>query len=125
MRTPYSEAFVFFIKSTVPGQAREWHKATKLWSVEQSYEKIMLKGMKEWFEVTRETPAPPPPPPKPITPDKDSAYHALICALPWDALKDVHKIAIRAVHPDLGGNTGLAQQVNLAWDLICKERGKR
>ena len=75
----------------------------------------------------RQSPSPPPPPQPPLTKGGMTLQDAAsILGVPQDASVDeIHAAYVRlmrVVHPDRGGATGLAMQLNTARDLMMEAR---
>jgi hypothetical protein len=54
---------------------------------------------------------------------KGNPYDTLVSVLGKVELKKLYHLAVQCAHPDHGGRTKTAQDVNLAWERICRERG--
>lgn len=153
IQCPYSAEFVTAIKQAIPGGARWFDAKRKLWVVELAYradaekavrrfyddvtvvEKAtrktesaeMMRLMKEVADLKkklRETTAAKAQPMMFATSrGKGSPYDTLVSVLGKAELKKLYHLAVQCSHPDHGGNTRTAQEVNLAWEKICQERG--
>lgn len=115
LRFEYSPAMVAAIKSLVPGHYRSWDANTKTWFISSMYylDQVLSHARLVGYTVedlSADKAQPPPPPP----PRQSSATWAeqLLSRLNAEQQKKVVRALARVLHPDLGGDVRLMQELN-------------
>ena len=126
VRFRYDPELVDLLKETVPSYARTWSPEGKYWTVYPLYAEDLHSAFKA-LGVTvvgytpggrkRQPPPPPPPPPKP----KPSQWALVLFErVGPDRVDSVYRALSRALHPDVGGDTQLMQELNAARQEVAK-----
>ena len=114
LRCRYDAGVVFTIKNVVPGYARSYDPPTKVWTIYQSGWAAALAAAlcRAGHEVSGIHVEPPQPPGNGAATDgwADQLFRRV-----GPGRSDlVYRMLSRALHPDVGGNTQLMQELNQA-----------
>jgi hypothetical protein len=110
----YNPAALAALRNCTPATARTWDPDDKLWSVSEPYVDRVLRALQphvgpiETADLRR-------PNLKPGVPGKANWAHALYDALPDHLKQPAFRALTKVLHPDIGGDLKLAQQLNDAF----------
>ena len=123
---PYHEAFIDFLKATVPAGKRAFDPSTKIWTFEESYLQLIETAAKAIWSpteiniVTRAQTAQNLPATATASP-LASMCEQFVRALPYEAAKKAYQIAAMQLHPDRGGSAEQMSLLNVSWSRLEKE----
>lgn len=106
----YNPGLVAALKHAVPWTARRWHPDVKCWTVEEPFvdKALHLIEPVQVHDLRQPSTAPRPPSASPWA-------QVLHDALPERFRQPVYRAVLRVLHPDVGGDTQLAQELNDAF----------
>lgn len=117
LQTPYHAVFIEVLKVSVPHEYRTYDPGRRAWGVRPPYIDLALLLVGKYFPDAQirdtRTKAKPEPEPEP-----ENWAGLLFAGLPEHLHAPVYKALIRALHPDIGGDTRAAQTLNLAYDRL-------
>ena len=110
LRFEYSAAMVSAVKALVPANNRRWDPDLKVWTVTSRYylDAVLSYARTIGYTVEDGTTAPP----RPRAAPTSSWAEQLLTACPADLQKRVVRALARVLHPDLGGDGRLMQELN-------------
>jgi hypothetical protein len=139
LKAPFSQALINFLKEHIPHERRDWDPITKEWSFNREYfepMKIIVEGMwpgskilteSDVLEYDRKHSKPQGTQPSVISMSSKFVSLCGIATLPND-YREAKRFYIRAItqyHPDKGGDTAKAAELNSAWKIVEKEVFKK
>lgn len=111
LRFRYDPQVVDTIK-TVPAASRSWDATAKEWTIEKHYWTWLADALRRLGHTVSATGAEQP------TQSQQNVVDwadAMFAATPERLVKPLYKAVLQVVHPDIGGDTTLAQAVTQAW----------
>jgi hypothetical protein len=116
---PYSPALVAIIKQTVPGYARSFDPPSKVWTVETMWAPVLAAALRaHGYTVTGIDPAPP----RCGHDDPTQWAHAVFRRVGPHRADRVYRALSRCLHPDMGGDTQLQQELNQAHAELAERK---
>jgi len=113
----YAPAVVAFIKDTVPPRYRSYDPASKTWTVPNDFADPILARLRRAFGFHQVQ----------LIDHSDTATAAgqpiaewasqLFTALPTHLREPVYRALVKILHPDIGGDGRMAQQLNDAYQV--------
>jgi hypothetical protein len=113
----YDAAVIELLKAAVPGHARSWNPATKEWTVRATHAEQLAKALRATgHQVIGIGPPRTDPPPRAGGPILDTAQWARILfrRVGPNRREPVFRALTRILHPDVGGDHRLMQELNVA-----------
>lgn len=114
VRTPYVPSFVDALKYEIPSYGRAWDKPNRVWEVDPLYKNLAIDVCKRYFDVeiidqTSRAQGQ-------IQPSNPGDWaDVLFDAMPERLHQQIYRSLVKALHPDMGGDTASMQILTEAY----------
>jgi hypothetical protein len=121
VRFRYDPDLVELLKTAVPGHARDWNPATKTWTVDVGHAEPLASALRATGHKVLGLDAPrtdPPPRADGSAPDTAQWARILFRRVGPNHRDPVFRALTKVLHPDVGGDHSLMQELNQAREQL-------
>jgi hypothetical protein len=126
VRFRYDPDLVELLKTAVPSGARDWNPATKEWTIRAGHAEQLASALRSTgHKVLGLDPPRSDPPPRADGPDTAQWARDLLTRVGPSHRDPVFRALTKVLHPDVGGDHRLMQDLNRARDELPPTDGKQ